>query len=78
MTLSMTSEKVIEFAVQALKKAQDDPARYQSWYVQVNGHRVAPKWLVSQLTGLPVSNFHSDEARRVLQQLGVEVCWSEV
>jgi hypothetical protein len=44
-----------------------------TWYVAVGGQRVGPKWLVSQVTGLPVSAFHTDEARRVLQQLGVEV-----
>lgn len=43
------------------------------WFVLVHGHKVAPKWLVSQLTNLPVRAFHSDEARRVLRQLGLTV-----
>jgi hypothetical protein len=66
-------DQVFACARKALK--QDDKAAfsYQSWYVPVDGVRVSPKWLVSMLTGLPVSAFHSDEARRVLAQLGIEV-----
>jgi hypothetical protein len=55
---------------------QEDPAgvaRFQAWCVDIEGIRVAPKWLVSRLTGLPVSAFHSDEARRLVAQLGLEV-----
>ena len=47
---------------------------YQVWYVQVDDQQVPPKWLVSKLTGLPVNAFHTNEARRVLHQLGIEVC----
>ncbi|MFN3650409.1 MAG: DUF6884 domain-containing protein [Armatimonadota bacterium] len=55
---------------------QEDPAgaaRFQGWCVEIDGMRVAPKWLVSRITGLPVSAFHSDDARRLLVQLGLEV-----
>jgi hypothetical protein len=48
-------------------------ANFQSWYVVVGNERVAPKWLVSQITGLPVSNFSTKEALRLLVQLGIEV-----
>ena len=46
---------------------------YQVWYVQIGSQRVPLKWLVSQLTGLSVSNFHTNEARRFIRQLGIEV-----
>lgn len=46
---------------------------FHSWFVAVGNRRVSPKWIVSQITGLPPGKFHSDEARRVLQQLGIEV-----
>jgi len=72
-TLNMTPEEVIDIGIQALKKAQGDPSRFQSWYVPINRCRVSPKWLVSQLTGLPVGAFVTDEARRVLAKLGIEV-----
>lgn len=67
-----TSKQVIDIARFALEKERNIP-KYQVWYVQVDGQQVPPKWLVSKLTGLPVNAFHTNEARRVLQQLGVEV-----
>jgi hypothetical protein len=42
-------------------------------YVLLDGQRVAPKWLVSQLTNYPVGSFTTDKARRLLGQLGIEV-----
>ena len=67
-----TAKQVIDIARFALGKERNIP-KYQVWYVQVDGQQVPPKWLVSKLTGLPVNAFHTNEARRVLQQLGVEV-----
>jgi hypothetical protein len=69
----LTPEEVMERACRALASGNGNPQAYQSWYVQVDGRQVSPKWLVSQLTGLPVGAFVSDEARRVLAQLGIQV-----
>jgi hypothetical protein len=71
--ISLTSEEALDFAKEALGSEQGNPERYESWYVEVGERRVAPKWLVSQLTGIPVASFHSDDARRVLRQLGLKV-----
>lgn len=71
--IALAPEEVMKRAFQALVSGKGSPHAYQSWYVQVEGRRVSPKWLVSQLTGLPVRAFVSDEARRVLAQLGIEV-----
>jgi hypothetical protein len=71
--VTLTSEQVLDIARQAIATKDRRATHYQSWYVQVDDQRVAPKWLVSQLTGLPVSNFVTDDARRVLTRLGVEV-----
>ena len=68
----LTPEQIMEKINVALAKESNIP-KYQMWYVQVGDQKVPPKWLVSQLTGLPVSNFHTNEARRFLQQLGIEV-----
>jgi hypothetical protein len=68
-----TPEQILEIARQVLSEGHGNPYHYRSWYVQVDDQRVAPKWLVSQITGLPVSAFVTDEALRVLAQLGVEV-----
>lgn len=71
--IEMTPDEILNLADQALKEKKDHSQSHKSWYVSVNGARVAPKWLISQLTGLSVKEFHSDEARRVLQQLGIKV-----
>ncbi|MCC7352824.1 MAG: hypothetical protein IT330_03625 [Anaerolineae bacterium] len=71
--LAMTPEQVLNLARLALAEGRGDPSRYGSWCVMIDGQPVAPKWLVSQLTGLPVSAFHAADARRALAQLGLQV-----
>ena len=71
--IALTPKQIMDVAHSALAKEGNAPT-YQVWYVQVDGQQVPPKWLVNQLTGLPVSAFHTNEARRVLQQLGIEIC----
>jgi len=68
-----TSAHMLDVARQALDEGVDGVDSYQSWYVPVENRRVAPKWLVSRLSGLPVSAFTTGEARRVLTQLGIDV-----
>jgi len=67
-------------ADEALSRAQEralaDPlgaGRYVGWYVPVHERRVAPKWLLSELTGVPVSTFRTTDALKVLVNLGIEV-----
>jgi hypothetical protein len=71
--VALTPEQVFEAATEALAEGWGDPERYESWCVPVNGRCVAPKWLVSRLSSLPVGAFTTDEARRLLARLGVEV-----
>jgi hypothetical protein len=71
--IELTRDQVLAFALNALKQGDKAAFSYQSWYIRIGGIRVSPKWLVSKLTELPVSAFHSDEARRVLQRLGTFV-----
>lgn len=61
--------KIEEF----LKDSGGDEDNFLYWYVPYRNKKIAPKWLVSNLTGLHVSCFSSDESRRVLRQLGVPV-----
>lgn len=70
--ITLTPAQIMEVARSALERQQNIP-KYQVWYVRVDGQKVPPKWLVSHLTGLPVNVFHTNEARQVLQQLGIEV-----
>ncbi|MYG07962.1 hypothetical protein F4054_11760 [Candidatus Poribacteria bacterium] len=71
--ITLTPEQIMEKINDALAKGNNIP-KYHIWYVQVGDKRVPLKWIVNQLTGLPVSAFHTNEAKRVLQQLGVEIC----
>lgn len=71
--VSYTASEVLELAQNALSRDGKGAANFKNWYVQLGDQRVSPKWLVSQLTGLPVSAFVTDDARRVLAQLGIEV-----
>ena len=66
-------DTILNLARKALCSNERGLDRYQSWCVNVDGQRVSPKWLVSKITGLPVRDFTTDQARRVLAQLGVEV-----
>ena len=71
--IALTPKQIMDVARIALAEEQNI-SKYQIWYVQVGDQRVPVKWLVNQLTGLPVNAFHTNEARRILQQLGIEVC----
>lgn len=71
--ISFTSEQVLNIAREALAEDKGQPNSYFSWYVLIDGVKVAPKWLVSQLTGQSASTFNTGQARRVLAQLGIEV-----
>ncbi|HLO87037.1 MAG TPA: hypothetical protein VK203_18810 [Nostocaceae cyanobacterium] len=71
--LNLTKAEILVIARQGLIEHQGKPDNYQTWYVLVDDKKVSPKWLVSQLTGLPVSSFHSIQARKILHQLGIEI-----
>ena len=71
--IQLTTEEILDIAHRAIDNQMGKPMNHRAWYVQINGQRASPKWLVSQLTGLPVSAFGTTEARRVLAQLGIEV-----
>lgn len=71
--LRLMPAQVFEQAQAALAEDGTGANCFREWYVEVDGQRVAPKWLVRVLTGLPVSAFTTGEARRVLCQLGLHV-----
>jgi hypothetical protein len=71
--LAAPPEEIYEVARQALAIEAGKPHNFKDWYVLVDEQKVAPQWLVSQLSGVPVSQFDAGAARRVLNALGVSV-----
>ena len=71
--LEYNPAEVLDIAREALAKRQGNPTNYQSYYLLIDEKKISPKWLVSQLTGLPVNSFHSIQARRVLKKLGITI-----
>lgn len=71
--LALTPDQVQQRARQALATAPSRAYQIKDWYTLIDGTKIAPKWLVSQLTKVPVSKFDASEARRVLLALGIEV-----
>jgi hypothetical protein len=64
-------DEVLDSARSLLKSSPERAAHFEVWYLPVDGHRVAVKELVSELTGLPVAAFRTGEAIRVLAELGL-------
>ncbi len=69
----LTADQVLDIARQSIGDNEAAAQNYQSWYVVVDDQHIAPKWLVSQACGLPVSSFSTDDARRLLAHLGIPV-----
>lgn len=71
--LYLSTGEVLQMATDAARTDPAGAARFEAWYVPIGEKQVAPKWLVQVLTGIPVSEFRTSDARRVLARLGVEV-----
>ena len=71
--LRITREEILERVRTALAAGLPGADSYREWYVRVDGQPVAPKWLVSLISGIPVGSFDAKEARRVLSGLGIDV-----
>lgn len=71
--INLNASQIYSLAKEKLSNSDENAFKFQSWFVKIDDLKISPKWLVSQLTGLPVGEFHSDQARKVLQKLGVNV-----
>lgn len=72
-SVRMTREEVTRIALASHHGAGAAATRYRDWYVEFDGRRLSPKWLASELFGVPVQRFQAHDARRALTQLGIEV-----
>jgi len=71
--LNLSARDVLHIASEQARQDPAGAARFEAWYVSAGAQRVAPKWLVHVLTGVPLGAFGTLEARRLLARLGVEV-----
>lgn len=71
-SVRLTTDEVIRIAKQALVEDPNGASRFETWFVDIGGERVAAKWLVSILFGKSVAQFRTADARRVLGSLGLE------
>ncbi len=69
---TFSTEDALAIARQAVALGDDEATSYHAWFIPVDEMRIAPKWLVGQMFGLRPGDFHTDQARRVLRQLGIE------
>ncbi len=72
--LNTTGGELIDAFRRILANNSSDSSAYKikDWYVKIDGSLVSPKWLINKLTGVPLSEFTSGEARRALHQLGID------
>ena len=71
--ITQTVEQVKDIARRALNNKPEGADQFHSWYILVDDQQISPKWLVSQLTGLPVGDFHTSSAIKVLTHIGLEI-----
>lgn len=71
--INLSPEQVLAQARCALASQPVWLSQPHVWYIEVDGQKVGLKWLVSQISGLPVNAFNTTDARRVLETLGVKV-----
>ncbi len=70
--IKMEVSQIIETANKFLESELEQSQNFRDWYVNIDGLKVSPKWIVSRISGIPVSDFTSGRARRVLTQLGLK------
>ncbi len=71
--IERSREDVLTVARAGLAATEAGIQGYRDWYVLVDGQRVAPKWLISKLTGRSTADFSAADARRGLLALGIDV-----
>lgn len=71
--ITLSRAAVLDAARAGIAAGDPGVQRFRDWYVLVDGQRVAPKWLVSAISGLPTTMFDASNARRVLLALGIDV-----
>ncbi len=69
-SITMTTKEVIQHLQIGINNNAGAAHKVRSWYVDIAGRKISPKWAAQTLFDIPVSQFSADEARRVLRRLG--------
>ena len=72
-TIHLSKEEILEKARQALAAGVEGSDRYKDWYILLDDRPIAPKWLVSLISGVCVNKFDASRARNVLLSLGIDI-----
>ena len=72
-TAACEPEAALGMLRDALHDEQGRPDRYSTWFVEVDGRRVAAKWAAAILSSRPVGTFTSQTALRLLAARGIAV-----
>lgn len=72
-SITVNYPQIVKLVEQAIVSDFRGSQRFASWYVQVNGFKVAPKWVTSLITGCPVSRFRTADAIQFLNKLGFTI-----
>lgn len=70
--ITLSRDDVLEVARHGLREQVRGATDLTAWFVVVDGQRVAPKWLVSQATGIPVGRFTTSDALSLVARFGIE------
>lgn len=75
-TITMTTKEAIQHLQLGINNNTEAAHKVRSWYVDIAGEKVSPKWAAQTLFDMPVNRFSADEARRVLRRLGLN-CYKQ-
>ncbi|MBN1874641.1 MAG: winged helix-turn-helix domain-containing protein [Anaerolineae bacterium] len=71
-TFTFTTHDVLTEIRAALANGVPQEARrFKNWHIVVDGHPLAVKWVIALCTGLPLRRFQSQQARQILEALGL-------
>jgi hypothetical protein len=61
--IQLDAHEIVELAKRKISEDPIGASRFESWYVRLGEQSIAPKWLLSVLTNVPVSKFGSAQIR---------------
>lgn len=70
-TVILTTSETVAQLQAGIAQMSDMAYQVRTWYVDIDGEKISPKWAAQYIFDVPVNQFSADEARRVLRRLGL-------